>query len=165
MVAEEKDSIRPAVKETRPDAESSGEETGYRDPTMPQFRPDSASTPPQAEPSARKLSKLPVESLSLTGEEKDKIEAGSSQPKQATAANVTSVREGKRKAGSVQAPVPRAVLVKWKQLDAAEEEAKARGGWGRLSYAEFEEIYRAEESAGSRLDYLGTWIDFCIPCH
>lgn len=168
MAADDEDSVQPAAEETRPGAESSGEETGYRDPTMPQFRPDSASTSPRAEPSARKTSKLPAESLSPAGEETDQIQAGSSQPRSATPANGTCVREGKRKkakVGSVQAPVPRAVLVRWKQLDAEEEEAKARGGWGRLSYAEFEEIYKLEEQSGSRLDYLGTWIDFCIPCH
>ncbi|KAH7027687.1 uncharacterized protein B0I36DRAFT_351192 [Microdochium trichocladiopsis] len=57
-------------------------------------------------------------------------------------------------------------LVAWKRLDMAEDEARERGGWGRLSYEEFEEIYREHEFADggrNRLDYLGSWIDFCIP--
>ena len=61
--------------------------------------------------------------------------------------------------------ISRRTLVKWKRLDLAEEEAKKRGGWGKLTYEEFEQIYKNEESKGSRLDYLGTWIDFCIPFH
>ncbi len=47
-------------------------------------------------------------------------------------------------------------------LDPAEE-AKVRGGWDKLSFPEFEEIYKSEENQGNRLDYLGSWIDFCIP--
>lgn len=61
--------------------------------------------------------------------------------------------------------ISRRTLVKWKRLDLAEEEAKKRGGWGKLTYEEFEQIYKHEESKGSRMDYLGTWIDFCIPFH
>lgn len=58
---------------------------------------------------------------------------------------------------------PRAALIEWKKLDAAEAEAKERGGPGRLTLAEFKDIWHREESGPHRLDYLGTWIDFCIP--
>jgi hypothetical protein len=54
-------------------------------------------------------------------------------------------------------------LARWKELGKAEEQAKERGGWGRLSFEEFENIYRSQEYRGNRLDYLGSWIDFCIP--
>lgn len=52
-------------------------------------------------------------------------------------------------------------LLEWKKLTAAEELAKDRGGWGKLTFTEFEKIYRRQED--NRLDYLGSWIDFCIP--
>lgn len=55
------------------------------------------------------------------------------------------------------------ILQDWKVLTLAEEKARKRGGWGRLDFAEFEEIYRSQEYQGNRLDYLGSWIDFCIP--
>ncbi|KAI1115669.1 hypothetical protein F5Y14DRAFT_111454 [Nemania sp. NC0429] len=58
------------------------------------------------------------------------------------------------------------VLMQWKSLDQAEQEAKIRGGWGRLDYLEFEEIYKKhdfQEGSKNRLAYLGSWIDFCIP--
>jgi hypothetical protein len=51
----------------------------------------------------------------------------------------------------------------WKRLTIAEKTAMERGGWGKLNFEEFEEIYRAQEYRGNRLDYLGSWIDFCIP--
>ena len=54
-------------------------------------------------------------------------------------------------------------LARWQRLNRAEKEAAERGGWGKLSYDEFEEIYRSQEYRGNRLDYLGSWIDFCIP--
>ncbi|KAI6782289.1 E3 ubiquitin-protein ligase-like protein [Emericellopsis cladophorae] len=54
-------------------------------------------------------------------------------------------------------------LDKWLKLNETEQQALARGGWGRLNYAEFEEIYRSQEQKGNRLDYVGSWIDFSIP--
>ncbi|CAK7205207.1 hypothetical protein SEUCBS139899_007973 [Sporothrix eucalyptigena] len=61
------------------------------------------------------------------------------------------------------APPDPATLVRWKRLELAEREAQARGGWGKLSYDEFESIFKQEELSSNRLDYLGSWIDFCIP--
>ncbi|KJZ78150.1 hypothetical protein HIM_02188 [Hirsutella minnesotensis 3608] len=54
-------------------------------------------------------------------------------------------------------------LRRWKLLNTAEAKAAERGGWGRLSFEEFEAIYKNQEDLGNRLDYLGSWIDFCIP--
>ncbi|KAF9769202.1 hypothetical protein IL306_013405, partial [Fusarium sp. DS 682] len=51
----------------------------------------------------------------------------------------------------------------WKRLSLAEAQAIKRGGWGKLSFDEFEAIYKSQEHQGNRLDYLGSWIDFCIP--
>ncbi|KAG6309562.1 hypothetical protein E4U44_006715 [Claviceps purpurea] len=59
-------------------------------------------------------------------------------------------------------PTP-ATLRYWKQITIAEVAAKERGGWGRLNFVEFEKIYKSQEDLGNRLDYLGSWIDFCIP--
>jgi hypothetical protein len=62
--------------------------------------------------------------------------------------------------------ISQSTLEDWKRLDLAEEEAKIRGGWGKLNYQEFEEIYKQHEFQDgnrNRLDYLGSWIDFCIP--
>ncbi|KAG6004608.1 hypothetical protein E4U21_000884 [Claviceps maximensis] len=56
-----------------------------------------------------------------------------------------------------------ATLRYWKQISMAEAAARERGGWGRLNFVEFEKIYKSQEDLGNRLDYLGSWIDFCIP--
>jgi Ca2+-binding EF-hand superfamily protein len=128
--AEEEDEIPPLIGDDDGPAEEVSviEPTPHRDPTMPQFRPNSVAatyneTPPPIPPKAT-AEKTEVPSQRL---------------------------------------LSRRLLMYWKRLDLAEEEAKQRGGWGRLSYAEFERIYKSEEARGKRLDYLGTWIDFCIP--
>ena len=54
-------------------------------------------------------------------------------------------------------------LQNWKVLTLAEALATERGGWGLLNYEDFESIYKNQEDLGNRLDYLGSWIDFCIP--
>ncbi|KAM3451159.1 hypothetical protein MY3296_005531 [Beauveria thailandica] len=98
----------------------------YRDPTLPQFRPNSVAEVATAAPSVA-VSEAPETKRSSTPE-----------PSNAT-------------------------LREWKRLNLAEIQAEARGGWGKLNFAEFEEIYKSQETQGNRLDYLGSWIDFCIP--
>ncbi|KAL2017651.1 hypothetical protein VTK56DRAFT_1865 [Thermocarpiscus australiensis] len=146
-------------------AEEAPEPAIYRDPTMPQFRPNSLATgyEPEGEQSKSKAA------TAASGSEK----RGSANGGEETAVSASAHHSPKRtkkpskatggKSGTTLPKIPRRTLIEWKRLDLAEEEAKARGGWGRLSYEEFESIYKAEEANGSRLDYLGTWIDFCIP--
>lgn len=62
------------------------------------------------------------------------------------------------------------VLYELRYLEAVETQAQARGGWGRLSLEEFEKILKREDAAGvggngrrAMMDYLGSWIEFCIP--
>lgn len=128
----------------------------YRDPTMPQFRPNSLSS--------ASIFVLAAEPAN----DEPEPPASPSRPEEPTDGHPpTQEEEGTHTCpncnDTLPAQIPRATLVEWKRLDLAEQEARERGGWGRLSYDEFERIYRAEEAAGSRLDYLGTWIDFCIP--
>jgi len=62
-------------------------------------------------------------------------------------------------------------IYKWREMDATEQEAEARGGWGRLSWEEFERLVKGTGSENSAdemrrrvtMDYLGSWIEFCIP--
>ncbi|KAK1755253.1 protein ref(2)P [Echria macrotheca] len=129
----------------------------YRDPTMPQFRPNSASQSEHGAAGsfggakAAKSEDLEKESISTSKGKTVKVTTG---PAKGDKSGESS---------SLPTPIPAEMLIKWKKLDDAEQEAKARGGWGKLSFEEFEEIYRSEESTGNRLDYLGTWVDFCIP--
>lgn len=107
--------------------EQTAENVEYRDPTMPQFRPNSEAVIP---------------TLLTNGE--------------------TSQHEEDSFLHAPQPPT-KETLQRWKRLGIAEATAKERGGWGKLTFEEFEEIYRRQESQGNRLDYLGSWIDFCIP--
>jgi len=140
----------------------------HRDPTMPQFRPNSqadttvtaaAADLSSVEPGwewgtsqPRRTSPLPMSSPRRSGQDQ-----GQGQSRARGAKSPSGER------GAAATTIPRATLVEWKRLDAAEREAQERGGWGKLSFDEFEAIYRAEEVRSNRLDYLGSWIDFCIP--
>ncbi|KAL8358055.1 hypothetical protein RB598_002718 [Gaeumannomyces tritici] len=150
--------------------EGSQAETAPRDPTMPQFRPNSAAdlarsagtpgTIPLGASSADAESECSAESTSAedaesTGRRDDESDAGSHNGEE-------DDDEDDDDAANV-GMFPRYMLVEWKRLDLAEQEQRQRGGWGKLSYAEFEEIYRREERHSNRLDYLGSWIDVCIP--
>ncbi|KAK2590837.1 hypothetical protein QQS21_011474 [Conoideocrella luteorostrata] len=104
----------------------------FRDPTLPQFRPNTI-----------------AEANELAANEAEK--SGHAHPPRSSSHQryVPDPADG--------------TLRYWKQLNIAEAQFKERGGWGRLSFAEFEEIYKSQEDLGNRLDYLGSWIDFCIP--
>lgn len=129
-------------------------ENTYRDPTMPQFRPNNDPDLPPPVPSA------PPSPGPITSK------AASKRPRPAKLKGIGKTSEH----GSSPSPPkqrqqrpPREALIEWKKLDAAEREAKERGGWGKLNLQEFKDIWHREESGPHRLDYLGTWIDFCIP--
>lgn len=126
--------------------DSSPGETSYRDPTMPQFRPNSNADVPRPAAATAPVHH-PKPGLRSRRPGKLRIISGSA---------------GRKPSRPLTRP-PDAALQEWRRHDAAEKEAKARGGWGRLDLAEFKDIWHREESGPHRLDYMGTWIDFCIP--
>ncbi|OTB02934.1 hypothetical protein M426DRAFT_322179 [Hypoxylon sp. CI-4A] len=131
------------------DKPTPSESSDYRDPTLPHNRPNTI-TQTQSSVSTSRLGKG----------KRTRKSAGSKAETPKTARFDEGISESEWGA------IPRSKLVLWKRLDRAEQEARDRGGWGRLNYEEFEEIYRAHEfhdSGRNRLDYLGSWIDFCIP--
>ncbi|KAK4218278.1 putative ef hand domain-protein [Rhypophila decipiens] len=159
------DDSRQKVEDLGDDAASSESNAStYRDPTMPQFRPNSLSSTGQALLETLLNSKGKQVAAPATSS------GPSSSSKTAPVSDSAATPATKGSGGPPITPakdhqISRRTLVKWKQLDLAEEEARKRGGWGKLTYEEFEQIYRSEESKGNRLDYLGTWIDFCVPFH
>ncbi|KAK8121719.1 hypothetical protein PG984_010389 [Apiospora sp. TS-2023a] len=145
----------------------------YRDPTMPQFRPNDAAE------LLRSQEVSPVETItpSNSSSHKQPVDASANDDNNAQgwseeeeenrdpAGSKNNNNTGKNQ-GKDNFHIMHATLETWKRLDVAEEEAKTRGGWGKLSFREFEDIYREHEfqdSTRNRLDYLGSWIDFCIP--
>jgi Ca2+-binding EF-hand superfamily protein len=51
-------------------------------------------------------------------------------------------------------------MYEYRFYDHTEAEARERGGWARMNFAEFE---AAVKGKGNKFDYLGSWIEFCIP--
>ncbi|KAI1419609.1 hypothetical protein F5Y12DRAFT_229651 [Xylaria sp. FL1777] len=128
----------------------------YRDPTMPQFMPNS--TPHATHTISPQISENYQNGCSASI---PKISRASTDEQR-----TPPVSEVHIATPDTPSHIPRSTLATWKILDEAEQEARERGGWGRLSYAEFEEIYREHEfqdGLKNRLAYLGSWIDFCIP--
>ncbi|KAH8883815.1 EF-hand [Thozetella sp. PMI_491] len=144
----------------------------YRDPTMPQFRPNSSPARPSPDESGS-TSGLPSPIATPDGSSLDETKGpahgeakkGTNDENQRPAwagSNSKSPPNGTAKEEPAEA-ITNEKLVEWRRLDQAEEEARRRGGWGKISYEEFEQIYKYEENRANRLDYLGSWIDFCIP--
>ncbi|QSZ36442.1 hypothetical protein DSL72_006321 [Monilinia vaccinii-corymbosi] len=102
----------------------------YRDPTLPQFRPNSVADDAILQTSAASSSKV----------ERQRIE-----------------KEEKRPS--------REVLYKLWEIEGAEHEGKERGGLGKINFEEFEQCVKklTEDGKGNSMDYLGSWIEFCIP--
>jgi Ca2+-binding EF-hand superfamily protein len=63
------------------------------------------------------------------------------------------------------APPSRDALFRLWKLDREDREAERRGGWARLALAEFLDVVhrQVEEGRGNRMDYLGSWVEFCLP--
>ncbi|KAI1383950.1 EF-hand [Hypoxylon trugodes] len=148
------ESSSPEVQDFIPKTQVNGDETApeeeseYRDPTLPQNRPNSTNEIPRNNSSVKAKNGQPKETISRAGPSNE----------QRTKAKVPQPDSPPE--------IPHSTLVEWKRINLAEQEARERGGWGRLSYREFENIYRDHEfqdSGRNRLDYLGSWIDFCIP--
>lgn len=118
--------------------------SGAADPTMPQFRPHDMSWD---EVSRRGGLTYPLTNPKNTA-------TGTTTGTTASTATATDSEGGGPTLED---------LREWKRHADAERVAGERGAWGKLSFDEFEEIYRGQECKGNRLDYLGSWIDFCIP--
>lgn len=139
-------------------SQSATEEAVYQDPTMPQFRPNSEADLLRSAPSSSENDGI----ASRAAGKRPRPARLEGLGEAATSSNGEHVDQPSSAPKRQQRP-PHHALIEWKKLDAAEKEAKERGGWGRLNLQEFRDIWHREESGPHRLDYLGTWIDFCIP--
>ncbi|KAH7327160.1 hypothetical protein BKA65DRAFT_461766 [Rhexocercosporidium sp. MPI-PUGE-AT-0058] len=121
---------------TPPESDTSS--SSYRDPTLPQFRPDAdiLYDPTSARPT--------TDFIPLLKEEHE-------------ARRHRCMRTERR-------PRKERLYELWK-IEKAVKLAESCGGWGRLGFVEFEKRVKSAigEGKGSQMDYLGSWIDFCIP--
>ncbi|KAB5578359.1 hypothetical protein GE09DRAFT_1089386 [Coniochaeta sp. 2T2.1] len=134
----------------------------HRDPTMPQFRPNSASDLAKQTPDTNGAPSPNLPPMTSKAKGKAPATDDSTIPKKVGVEEKTPSKPPQDKLDPHEW-IDRQKLWVWKLGQMAEDEAKARGGWGRLSFEEFEKIYKDEERRDNRLDYLGSWIDFCIP--
>lgn len=148
-------SPRSTPPQATPPASSPDSPTpSFRDPTLPQFRPNSG------------LDSLdwirPMEFLPLTREEQE-ARSHPFSPNAGTSEH--SPRPSSPKNGSTEDKPSREKLYKLWKLEAAAKEAESMGGWGRLDFVEFESKVKkfVREGKGNQMDYLGSWIEFCIP--
>jgi len=117
------------------------------DPTMPQFRPNSLES--SKSPTTQAVTNTSnAETTNGAPDEFDKSDANIAEPS----------------LSDTTLPSDEYLFNLWK-LDKAACEAKRRGGWGRLDWVGFEALVKKhiKEGKGNKMDYLGSWIDFCIP--
>ncbi|KAG0645486.1 Refractory to sigma P [Hyphodiscus hymeniophilus] len=142
-------------------ASLSSEPASYRDPTLPQFRPN-ATQPRQTTPVAGRTPRFQEHINSFPPSPappaNKPVDPAHSTPK--------SSRDGIPVTLENDPAQDKDYLFKLWKCDQAEREKEVRGGWGRLGFEEFENVvrqYRREEERGNQMDYLGSWIEFCIP--
>ncbi|KAF8863073.1 hypothetical protein BDZ45DRAFT_670681 [Acephala macrosclerotiorum] len=154
---------------TPPGSDSDSGHNEYRDPTMPQFRPNASDLIPGD--SIGRANSLPI---TLTEAELDYLQ-------NRDAPNPCSRDENQHQPGPSQttkSPLPPPPPIPFKskppsrdrlyqlwKYDRAAKDAEVKGGWGKLSFVEFESLVKRfiKEGKGNQMDYLGSWIEFCIP--
>jgi hypothetical protein len=116
----------------------------FRDPTMPQFMPNA---------------------IDHTSEVAGSVENTTDTSANGTVANSSlQTKPTLTEAKPDKEPTRADLWLLWK-TDQDLKAAEKRGGWGRLNFEEFEERVKAfvKEGKGNQMDYLGSWIEFCIP--
>ncbi|KAI1004422.1 hypothetical protein K3495_g3790 [Podosphaera aphanis] len=152
-----------------------------RDPTMPQFLPNRLPLPSLASYRDYLMSSInhkndaysPKHKVALESLQDSGSKLGSPEPSQdRLGSKKDSSRLNQPKDKLIK--VSKATLYRYWLCNMAEEEAKYRGGWGKISLEEFEELVKGEvdretsekdsreSGLATRMDYLGSWIEFCI---
>ena len=156
---------------TPPSPSSPSAVSVYRDPTLPQFRPDTLppvlSTPtpvPGRQPRFQEHINSPPPASSppiINMIPKPSRQSPISVFKHPSGHNIMDFNHNE---ADLVAQDKDYMFKLWK-CDRAEQEKEARGGWGRLNFEEFEGVARRFKKVdrGNQMDYLGSWIEFCIP--
>lgn len=118
----------------------------YRDPTLPQFRPNAVTDEVSLD--------RPVGQFQSNSESSNLEFPAASSSK---AARTPTEKQQTRPSNEF--------LYKLWKLESADHEGKERGGLGRINFGEFEQCVKrlGDNGKGNSLDYLGSWIEFCIP--
>lgn len=162
----------------------------YRDPTMPQFRPNTAIQPSIQSYISREASfcqpKISSDKERNFDKEKKSRHNRPANPtpeseEQTKILNndfeddkINENQEQKREQDDKEEKISDCVLFRLWASNEWIKEAERRGGWGKLNYKEFVIRVKGEmekdknkgqysERNSPRMDYLGSWIEFCIP--
>ena len=152
------------------------EKEEWRDPTLPQFRPnspDDSHDQPQANRLDPAIAPFPafVPSPPPSSQPQIRSQQSSESNSQPSTYTSTSAPDPSRQPAppgpgpQQQAdPSPDHLFRLW-QLEREEERMYTRGGWARLGRDEFVERVRREVEDGraGKMDYLGSWVEFCLP--
>ena len=142
----------------------------YRDPTLPQYRPNAV--PPAHLTPTPAPGRTPRFQEHITSPPPSRAPVPNliSKPTRRTPVAISKDRNGTTVIDFSHNETDlvaqdREYLFKLWKCDQAEQEKEARGGWGRLDFEEFESVVRRfkREERGNQMDYLGSWIEFCIP--
>lgn len=158
------DSISPASIPSIAEDSPASSEHSYHDPTLPQFRPDTIRPFTDLKNDGLlsdndTVSRINAFSPSAGQEEAEESTSNQEDPKGLSAIDLGVFEDGPR------SRVLRKYLLKLRKVDRAEKEKEERGGWGRLNFEEWEKVVKtfAKEGKHNQMDYLGSWIDFCVP--
>ncbi|ESZ93149.1 hypothetical protein SBOR_6476 [Sclerotinia borealis F-4128] len=112
----------------------------YRDPTLPQFRPNSVTDNVLLDRPVGEYQADPELSIPKTPAASSQVEEEEKLPSDE-------------------------VLYKLWEMENAEKEGKNRGGLGKITFEEFDQCVKKLTANGraNSMDYLGSWIEFCIP--
>lgn len=128
----------------------------YRDPTLPQFRPNTTEQY-NFGGSSRHANPTPTVQDELANTDEENLKRNSAEPNNIKSSLPISFPEE-------EIPGRDRLYQLWK-CDKAAKEAEERGGWARLNFVEFESLVKkfSKEGKANQMDYLGSWIEFCIP--
>ncbi|RFU32545.1 hypothetical protein B7463_g3779, partial [Scytalidium lignicola] len=147
----------PQPEEPYPDIIAVYDEQTRPDPTLPQFRPNSLSSSSVAEDHASTSGPQSVDPSAFLDQQSSTAPTASEgndpylAPEMASALTANGGKNDD--------------LYNMWLIERAVKHAEIADGWGRLDFEEFERrIQRcALEGKGTSMDYLGSWIEFCIP--
>jgi Ca2+-binding EF-hand superfamily protein len=179
---------------------------GWRDPTLPQFRPNSPDDVPDDHPSPRSPSRPDLNTSPFPDLSPHATTTAQGSPPHPALVGFTPLSPIPSPAPSAPSPSPSSPniaprsqtpppqspshpdqqhlplhpivptisspadlspdhLFRLWQLEREEERMDARGGWARLNSAEFVAAVKRqiEDGRGNQMDYLGSWVEFCLP--
>ncbi|KAH8816398.1 hypothetical protein F5884DRAFT_776002 [Xylogone sp. PMI_703] len=150
-------SFMPQQDEAYPNIIAVYDDETRADPTLPQFRPNSLSSHPVIENTASTPAPASSDASTFLEQENHAVPSsgeGSDPYLTPEMASALTANGGQNDD-----------LYNLWLIERAAKNAETAGGWGRLDYEDFlRRIQKcALEGKGNSMDYLGSWIEFCIP--